>query len=154
MISSAKVQANLKNAQASTGPRTVLGRLRSAKNARTHGLSMPIYKDLDVSQEINAVAQRIVGPDASAIEQGLGYRIAEAQITIRRVRAARNKLLADAINQPYYESRAATRAKAKVLLALLQHDASGWPAPQIEAYLLATPQGTEKFALILCQEFK
>jgi len=41
MTSRARIEANRKNAEKSTGPRTASGRAAAAGNARTHGLTAP-----------------------------------------------------------------------------------------------------------------
>ena len=41
-ISDRKIRANRANARASTGPKTTQGRIRSARNALRHALSLPI----------------------------------------------------------------------------------------------------------------
>jgi hypothetical protein len=42
MASARQIAANRKNTLKSTGPRTNAGKQRAAKNARRHGLSIPI----------------------------------------------------------------------------------------------------------------
>ena len=60
MTSARKLEANRRNARASTGPRTAAGKARAAQNARRHGLSLaaasslvpdknfPLYEIVDV----------------------------------------------------------------------------------------------------------
>ena len=79
-----KIAANRANARASTGPKTTQGRARAAANALRHGLSLPIYSDPVLSEQVKALARAIVGSDANAEIQGLARRIAEAQIDLHR----------------------------------------------------------------------
>ena len=44
MTSAAQHEANRSNARASTGPRTTAGRAISARNARRHGLNLPVLR--------------------------------------------------------------------------------------------------------------
>jgi hypothetical protein len=61
MISARKVSANRANARASTGPKTASGRARAARNALCHGLSLPVYSDPALSEELEALAREIAG---------------------------------------------------------------------------------------------
>jgi hypothetical protein len=88
-----KIRANRANARASTGPKTAQGRTRSARNALRHALSVPVYSDKALSEEVEALAREIAGADASAEMQELARRVAEAQIDVRRVRRARHHQL-------------------------------------------------------------
>jgi hypothetical protein len=54
-------------------------------------LSVPVYSDKALSEEVEALAREIEGADASAEMQELARRVAEAQIDVRRVR--RHQLL-------------------------------------------------------------
>jgi hypothetical protein len=54
VTSARKIQANRSNARASTGPKTVRGRARAARNALRHGLSLPVYSDSVLSEEVDA----------------------------------------------------------------------------------------------------
>jgi hypothetical protein len=101
-----KIEANRKNARASTGPKTREGRAHVARNALRHGLSIPLCSDPASSEQVEALARRIVGADASAKIQGPARDFAEAQIDVLRVRCARERLLCDALNSLHYESRA------------------------------------------------
>ena len=65
MTSDCKIEANRANAQASTGPKTAHGRARSARNALRHGLSLPVYSDPILSEEMEALAREIAGEGAS-----------------------------------------------------------------------------------------
>jgi hypothetical protein len=93
-----KIRANRANARASTGPKTAQGRTRSARNALRHALSLPVYSDKALSEEVEALAREIARTDASAEMQELARRVAEAQIDVRRVRHARHQLLSQPLS--------------------------------------------------------
>jgi hypothetical protein len=96
MISSRKLRANRNNARASTGPRTSTGKALAARNARKHGLSVPIMADPSLAADVKILAQQIAGEGANDQLQQLAARIAEAQIDLLRVRRARRELLSRA----------------------------------------------------------
>jgi hypothetical protein len=154
MTGNRKIRANRKNARASTGPKTAQGRSRSARNAFRHGLSLPVYSDPALCEEVNALAREIAGSDTDAEIQELARQVAEAQIDLRRVRYARHQVLSDALSFPYYESRADTRTKAAFIRSLLRPNAPDLPMEVVEKFLLSMPKGPQKFALILSQEAK
>ena len=153
MISARKVSANRANARASTGPKTASGRARAARNALCHGLSLPVYSDPALSEELEALAREIAGTDANAEIRDLAHRIAEAQIDVRRVRYARHQFLSHKLSDPYYDSRANMREKVALMCSLLR-----WNAPDIPLALVnfvtSTPEGPQKLATILSQEAK
>ena len=147
MTSARKIQANRANARASTGPKTVQGRARAARNALRHALSLPVYSDPVLSEEVDALAREISGPDASAEIQELARRVAEAQVDLRRVRYARHQLLTRALSDPDYESLARMRKKHALFRRCARVDA---PMPyEVVEFLLSKPEGPFKFALIL-----
>jgi hypothetical protein len=154
VTSARKTKANRANARASTGPKTARGRAHAAQNAFRHGLSLSVCSDPALSQEVEALTREIAGTDARAEIQELARRAAEAQIDLRRVRYARHRLLSDALNNPYYESRADTRMKMAVISRLLQPRAPDIPIAAVSAFLTSTPRGPQKFALILSREAK
>ena len=154
MMSDRKIKANRANARASTGPKTAQGRVRTARNALRHGLSLPVCSNPALSEEVEALAREIAGPGANAETKELARRVAEAQIDLRRVRYARYQLLSRALADPYYEPRENTRNKMAVLRFLLQKNAPDLPVENLAAFLKSTPQGPHKFATILSQEAK
>ncbi len=89
MTSARKIEANRRNARASTGPRTATGKARAAQNARRHGLNLPARYDPSRAGEIGALARAIAGADAGAERLELASRIAAAQIDVERARQAR-----------------------------------------------------------------
>jgi len=153
MTSARKVSANRANARVSTGPKTASGRARAARNALCHGLSLPVYSDPALSEELEALAREIAGTDANAEIRDLAHRIAEAQIDVRRVRYARHQFLSHKLSDPYYDSRANMREKVALMGSLLR-----WNAPDIPLALVnfvtSTPEGPQKLATILSQEAK
>jgi hypothetical protein len=149
-----KITANRANARASTGPKSTHGRMRSARNALRHGLSLPVYADQALSEEVEALAREIAGVDASAEIQELAQRIAEAQSDLRRVRDARHQLLSQALSDPYYDARANVREKLTVIRQLLRPNAPDVPLEAVTKYLTTVPEGPQKFALILAQELQ
>jgi hypothetical protein len=66
VTSERKIRANRANARASTGPKTAEGRARSIRNARRHGLSLPVLSDPISSQEVEELACEIAGTSANA----------------------------------------------------------------------------------------
>jgi hypothetical protein len=114
MSSAGKINANRANARASRGPKTVQGRARSARNARRHGLSLPVLSDRALSDEVEALACEIAGTGATPEMHELARQIAEAQVDLRRVRSARHDLLSGALCDPDYDSPAAKRKKSKL----------------------------------------
>jgi hypothetical protein len=97
--SARKVEANRRNARASTGPRTVAGKARAAQNAHRHGLNLPARYDPSRSGEIDALARVIAGADAGAERLELASRIAAAQIDVERARRARLDIYPQALRE-------------------------------------------------------
>jgi hypothetical protein len=154
LTSNRKIKANRANARASTGPKTARGRARAARNAFRHGLSLPVCSDPFLSEEVEALAREIAGPEANARIQELARRVAEAQIDLRRVRHARHQLLSNALNNPYYDSRANLRAKLRIMCRVLGSNAPESSIAALTKFLTSTPQGPEKFAIVLSEEAK
>jgi hypothetical protein len=154
LTSDRKIQANRANARASTGPKTARGRARVARNALRHGLNLPICSDPALSEEVEALAREIAGPDAGARIQEAARRVAEAQIDLLRVRYARHQLLSNALSNPYYDSRANMRAKLRIMCRVLESNAPESSIAALTKFLTSTPEGPEKFATILSEEAK
>jgi hypothetical protein len=154
MTSERKIRANRANARASTGPKTGQGRARSARNALRHGLSLPVFSDRALSEEVEALAREIAGPDANTEIQELARQIAEAQIDLRRVRHARHQILSNALSDLHYDSRADMREKVRIMGSLLRPNAPDMPTEALVKFITSTPQGPQKLATILSQEAK
>jgi hypothetical protein len=154
LTSQRKIRANRENARASPGPKTAQGRARAARNALRHGLSLPVYSDPALSDEVKALAREIAGTDANPEIQELARRVAGAQLDLRRVRYARHRLLSQALSDPYCQSRASLRAKAAFMRAVLRKNAPDVPMPAAIKFLTATPEGPQRLATILSQEAK
>lgn len=103
-VSPRKLEANRANAQASTGPRTTKGKAQSARNARRHGLSIPVHMDPTLSAEIEAIARHLAGAGAAPQRLALARRVAEAQVDVLRVRAVRHRLIERASCEPAHHS--------------------------------------------------
>ena len=153
MTSERKIRANRQNARASSGPKTANGRARSAQNALRHGLSLSVLFDGELCKEVEDLARELAGPDAKPPVQERARRLAEAQIDLCRVRDAQHQLLSSKLSDPYYESHADARRKGALLRGFLTKDLANTPLPSVVIkFVTTTPQGAEKFALILSQE--
>ena len=162
MSSAGKINANRANARASRGPKTAQGRARSARNARRHGLSLPVLSDRALSDEVEALACEIAGTGAPPEMHELARRIAEAQVDLRRVRSARHDLLSGALCDPDYDSSAAKRKKSKLAVEAAKLRARLELSPRLrsmplisqlltslEASVQSSPERPQKFATIL-----
>jgi hypothetical protein len=151
--STRKIKANRANARASTGPKTAQGRARTARNALRHGLSVPVFSDSVFSEEVDALAREIAGPDANAEALELARRVAEAEIDLRRVRYARHQLLSSALSDPDYESQARVREKDALVYRCMRVDGPFTPMPyQVVEFLESKPEGPVKLAMILADK--
>jgi hypothetical protein len=90
MISERKVAANRKNAQRSTGPRTVQGKARSRQNALRHGLAIPVQSEPNLSAEAGRLAQALAGQNSDGTK---ARSLAFTDLELRRVDRVRNLVL-------------------------------------------------------------
>ncbi|HWM49124.1 MAG TPA: hypothetical protein VNR11_19660 [Xanthobacteraceae bacterium] len=100
MISARRAQASRVNGRASKGPRTAAGKAVSSRNARRHGLNVPLAADPRLAAEIAALARLIAGEDAGADLLACAEAIAQAQLDLRRIRQARHALFAREVRTP------------------------------------------------------
>ena len=154
MTSPRRIRTNRANAQASTGPKTVHGKIRAAQNAHRHGLSLSVFADPARHAEIESLAHLIAGEGAIPEILELARRIAEAQIDLQRVRYARHQFLSNQLDDPYYDSRANVRVKMSLIGKFLRPNAPEISMTALTKLVTSTPQGLDKFALILSQEVK
>jgi hypothetical protein len=92
MTSARKRRANRANALRSTGPKTAAGRSVSARNARRHGLRIPLLSDSVLCAEVEAMAQNIAGSTTPELVE-LARRVAEAEVDVLRVRRIRTDMI-------------------------------------------------------------
>ena len=146
MSSDRRTQANRTNALASTGPRTAVGKARSARNAQRHGLSLPALFDPAWSAEITAHARKIAREDANSEHWQLACRVAAAHIDVMRVRQARHQMVSQALKDPNYRN-----PTNSILREKWQRREPGWASDEEalgprESYTIDTPS---KYAQIL-----
>jgi hypothetical protein len=94
MASEKQMAANRANAQHSTGPKTAAGKLKASRNAFRHGLSLPLRRDGEISAKADAIARALAPEQASEAEQMAANEVAQAQLELVRIRAARADLVA------------------------------------------------------------
>jgi hypothetical protein len=153
VTSERKITANRANAQTSTGPKTTRGRSRAARNALRHALSLPVYSDPVLSEEVEVLAREIIGTDSNSEMQELARRIAEAQIDLGRVRHVRHQILSQALSDPDYESEAMLGKKAALAIRILRRSDLDTPLTgEAMEFLSSKPQGPRKFATILADK--
>ncbi|HEU5274963.1 MAG TPA: hypothetical protein VFU97_14975 [Xanthobacteraceae bacterium] len=117
MTSPAKLRANRRNAAKSTGPKTAAGRAKAARNARRHGLTLPVLGDPALSREVEDIARRIEVSVTGAAADSPGHahacRIAETLIDLKRVRDAKLPVVAELHADPT-NAMAPVRALARL----------------------------------------
>jgi hypothetical protein len=124
-----------------------------ARNALRHALSLPVYSDPVLSEEVEALAWEIIGTDANPEMQELARRIAEAQIDLRRVRHARHQIVSEALSDPDYESEVMLRKKSALVIRYAQRFDLRTPMPEnVMGFLNSKPEGPYKFATILADK--
>lgn len=92
---SPRKRASQANGRKSRGPTSTSGKVRSAKNARLHGLSLSLECDPSQSIAIEEFARKFVDENSSSEAIAAARRVAEAQIDLMRIRQARRALMVD-----------------------------------------------------------
>src|SRR4051794_10777966 len=87
MASAKQIAANRINAGKTAGPKTSRGKGRASQNARRHGLDA--VADSITTERVSRMADAITGENPRPLEEQLAIEIAECQVLISRVRAAR-----------------------------------------------------------------
>ena len=93
MASASKIAANRRNAQKSTGPRSIDGKARTCRNAFRHGLAIPITRDIFNADVVDQLARQLIDKAATPAGQEHAQLAAEAETEILRVRQAKVDLL-------------------------------------------------------------
>jgi hypothetical protein len=113
MPSNRKIAANRYNAQRSTAPRTARAKQRIRRNALRHGLAAAIVNPPEIPAEIARLAQAICGAHAAPAEREQALIIAECELLLLRVRAARVKVLEEmSSNESMQQSSVLSRQDA------------------------------------------
>jgi len=89
MTSERKIAANRENAKKSTGPRTSVGKARAGRNALRHGLESANFGDSGASEKVARIAKAICNGDIHPLRYEQAIVIAECQVLVARVQAAR-----------------------------------------------------------------
>lgn len=118
--SRAKLAANRANARKSTGPKSPAGKTRVAANALRHGLAISIATLSGYEEPARQLAALIAGADASDELIALARPIAEAQLDLRRIRAARLALLEQAVKDPDFPPEKVSRQLLALRLRLAE----------------------------------
>jgi nitrate reductase beta subunit len=87
-----QIEANRKNAKRSTGPRTLVGKLKSRRNAFQHGLSLPQIMDAATKADVENLARLLANEDANSMVAAL--HAAAAHLDLQRVQKIRRNKLA------------------------------------------------------------
>jgi len=87
--SARRLAANRANAKRSTGPKTARGKAEARRNALRHGLAAVSLLNAAVSKQIEVIANAICGPDAPPLLREQALAIAENEVMVLQVRAAR-----------------------------------------------------------------
>ena len=91
MPSERQIAANRQNALSSSGPRSRAGKRRSSANAFRHGLNRMI--SLRAGEDIEALADLLVGPNAGEDTLDLSRSFVRAQLDLIRIREIKCDLL-------------------------------------------------------------
>src|SRR5262249_29228347 len=93
MTSAAKIAANRRNAQRSTGPRSPPGKARTRYNALHYRFSVPARYDPKTDAEVQGLAVHLSADTLEPCEQDLAMRAAEAQFDLFRMQRAKVDLI-------------------------------------------------------------
>jgi hypothetical protein len=149
---SKKMTANQRNAQRSTGPRTVMGKSRARLNALKHGLAIPAAALPEFAPDVAQVAQAITAEAADTpTVRETAVRVAEATIDVLRARRAKTALLEGLMRDPAFQ-QAPTAEPVSTTLAQPKHSrvaharaiSAGTEEQYLDAYFAAKAARVEQ----------
>jgi len=150
MTTARKIRANRANSRLSTGPKTAVGRRRSARNALRFGLSLPVLSDPALSERVMALARQIAGPNAGPERQELAQRIAEAHVDLCRIRRLQYEFISCALCDPDFDTRKNWNKKVASALRVIETCSRSEAVPDHEVKVLfSTLAEPERFAAAL-----
>ena len=158
MTSPAKLRANRRNSAKSTGPRTPAGKAIVARNARRHGLTVPVLAEPALAREVvdlaRTIEKSVTGRAADAGGHAHACQVADAMIDLRRVRDARlpvivalhadPKTAAGPLRELFRLDRYERRASWRRKLAIRAFAAAVAPAAQATQRAPSKTNPTEK----------
>ena len=153
MTSARNVKANRANARASTGAKTWQGKMRSARNARRHGLSVSVLTNPLLSEEAEHLAHKIAGEGAPLTVLEAARRAAEAQIELVRIRKARHDLFVRRFEDLEFSPKTSANV-AKQRLEILERLARLRKSPMLSKMkkaLINQPEGPKKIVAIVAE---
>ncbi len=109
--SSRKIAANRRNAQLSTGPRTAKGKARSKLNSLLHGLAATPAWTVAGDADVERLAVEIAGPKPNSCRWHFALIAAQAELTLRKVRAVRFRLIVELSAEPMIKPEKTRRPK-------------------------------------------
>jgi hypothetical protein len=147
-----KIASNRANARSSSGPKTFNGKARSARNALRFGITLPVLSDPVLAPEVAVLARQIAGADPASEIEELAFRIAEAEIDLRRARGLRHALISRALFDADYDSRANQRKKVRTALRIVRRCSRGENVPEGDVKVLfAKLERPDRFATVLTE---
>jgi hypothetical protein len=93
MATEKQIEANRKNAKRSTGPRSVAGKARIARNAFRHGLSTGFIPNSNERELISNALLDFMPPDAGEREREYAEAIASAHLELQKLRRIKVALI-------------------------------------------------------------
>jgi hypothetical protein len=93
MASERQIAANRRNAQKSTGPRSVSGAKRSSRNAHRHGLTKRISTE-NFEKQLDMLTRQIAGDTDDEATLALARIAAEAQLDLARIEQLKQAVIA------------------------------------------------------------
>ena len=103
-----KLASNRKNAQNSTGPKSVEGKRRSAQNSLSHGLAVPASTIATLQADIRKIALNIACASGKNAITAMSLQAAEAQVELFRIRDVRAAIHASGISCEERDKRLAS----------------------------------------------
>ena len=103
MATETQIAANRQNARRSSGPRSGVGKRRSAQNAFRHGLSASVNAHVGHIKDIEALAGKIAGNSADIVVFECARTFAQAEFDLARIRRLKVALVSSVISFGEFE---------------------------------------------------
>jgi hypothetical protein len=87
MTSNRKIEANRRNSQRSTGPRSAAGKSIASRNARRHGLAALMARSIITNQELEEFVGRLCDTDSNSELRERALEVAKQEWFLRTIRA-------------------------------------------------------------------